>query len=1130
MIIIASFLILTASSTTFESQPNATDGLDSYIRENLDSNFGTSTILRVGKVSIGLDNKALIAFNISEINSTSTITSAKIQVYVNVSSGVSNRTINIYRVTSNWSESETTWNNATSISLWNSFGGDYAELIDSIVFTNSSGIYYNFTITSLARSWLNGTYNNFGIVLLSNNSQPGNNTDIASSDNTAPEQRPKIIIDYTSNAPPTIDDFSSSSSLTNPKEIGEQVMFSVNWTDLEANSARLFVCNSSNISYFGCIERSFCNTSLQAFGPSSCSYTVLSSDNRTTKYFVGMCDSGSLNCSQPNQSYFYMNHFPNITLIQPNGGENINQSQGNYTIKFNVSDADSDLLKANIYYGLAQNSTTNLIASNLNLTAYCTDSDSRTNTTNNCSYSWNSSGIYGIYFMTIILNDSFSLFNDSSSSAFNVTSIADNLAPNITSQWIDSDISSGELVHIYANVSDENINTVWVSINSSTQVNITMSNTSSITFNASWIATGEGNYSFKVYANDTVGNLNNTIAWQNFTIRKPNATSQNETSPASALPLSLIRISSIFNSTDALRGIYANLNTPEGFVFISNYSQNLSLGNFTANEQKTAIWIVSVPLSQSNYTLNVTYRDMYGNSFNSSNFYVNVASSLGGSGNTSVYFVTVWGYPEVQTSNNYYAESAFTLNGEYSTPDTIKISLYDPSGNLIVSPLDMSLKQTGVYNYTYAVPSSQTTGQWETKINATKNSTNYYANQFWKLVGALFDLGSITIINSSVNNLNISVKATNVGNTTTDLTLSWNLTRVDNDAVLGSGGETFAVGATPVTKYYSPNISYAGNVKITFLGRYSTTETAGAYSIFTTTPANIICGDGTCNGGETCSSCTSDCGQCPAAGTGGGGGAEIKKGKTADFTIKVDKNITLTKNLEKTIYLEINNTGSIDLREVSLKLESLPDEFYMIDPYKMLSIRVGETRKFRVRFIVKNFAGEQNFNFTVSAGSLIKKEPARIIIINMKDYFLLEISRLRGRIWELENKNLINESKACKDMINKIEEDIENEEFINANDNIKNTDDCIDKIEEKIQKESPGHEGTKISWLPILIWILIAMVIAIISFTVYKFYRKIKIVDFIKNKEIAVPQVVAATTSQENFTDRLNRIKEKLGK
>lgn len=43
------------------------------------------------------------------------------------------------------------------------------------------------------------------------------------------------------------------------------------------------------------------------------------------------------------------------------------------------------------------------------------------------------------------------------------------------------------------------------------------------------------------------------------------------------------------------------------------------------------------------------------------------------------------------------------------------------------------------------------------------------------------------------------------------------------------------------------------------------------FNIFQCTPA-LFCGDGSCNGSETCSTCPADCGICPAPAGGGGGG------------------------------------------------------------------------------------------------------------------------------------------------------------------------------------------------------------------------------------------------------------------
>jgi len=78
------------------------------------------------------------------------------------------------------------------------------------------------------------------------------------------------------------------------------------------------------------------------------------------------------------------------------------------------------------------------------------------------------------------------------------------------------------------------------------------------------------------------------------------------------------------------------------------------------------------------------------------------------------------------------------------------------------------------------------------------------------------------------------------------------------------------------------------------------------------------CGDGICGSGETCSSCSTDCGTCPAtAAAGGGGGGSSRTRKVSmeltvpEFPPLVDGDKIITK-----LYLE--NTGDIDLENVDL--------------------------------------------------------------------------------------------------------------------------------------------------------------------------------------------------------------------
>jgi hypothetical protein len=1096
--------------TIYDSQPDSTTGKDTYIQENSNNtNYGSNTKMLVGKDGLGRNHKSLIEFNISSIPAGNTVVSAKLQINVLYSSSDNNITISLYRLTSPWNESEATWSNRTISELWNTTGGSYAEEVDSLQFSNESR-FYNFTITNLVRNWVNGSYTNYGIILVSNDSSTGNRREIDSSDSTNSSARPKLVIDYTENAPPFIINITTDSNLTDFKQVGKQVNFTIFWNDLEGDNAGVYICNSSDISFgSGCGNKTFCSTSLSSTNPIQCSYTITSSENRTTSFFTALCDD--YNCSDANQSYFYVNNFPIVLVIHPNDSEIMNQSQGNYSIKFNVSDPDDDFLLADIYYGTTQNSTTNIITSGLNLTNYCTDSDSKTSTANNCSYSFNSSELYGTYYLTIMVNDSYSLGNDSSDNSFYIRSINDNVPPNIITQWIEGDIHSGEMIQIYANITDEHVmGDVWAAINTTPQTNVTLLNKSSVSpliFNGSWIATSNNTYQYKIYAKDIMGNLNDTVSWQTFSVRKPNATTQNEYGPSIALPFHTIKITGELNASDSLRDIHAYLTIPEGFTFLSDYPQNSYLGNFSTGEIKNATWFLSVPLTEADYVLNISYSDPYSDSWNSSNFDIQVTSAIGGG-----YELDVSGYPEVQTSDSYYSEAYFKQSGIYTSPDSIEVSLYDSLGNLIVDSVDMSVKQTGIYNYTYSVPSSATTGQWETRVNATKSSVSYYARQFWKLVGALFDVGGIVILDTNVSHLNISVILENKGTSSADLILSWNLTRTDTNQELDSGGATIGIGAgESITRYYSPETTYVGQVKITFLGRYSGTETAGAYEIFSTTSA----------------------GAAPPVtpgGGGGGGGGIITPVEETNLEITVDEIVYVAENIPKTISLKINNTGKKDLTNISLILEGLDEFFYTISPGTINSLKNGEIKSFDIRFLVINMSGERNLDYTIRTNEITKKESGKIIILSILDYLRKEIERLALRIEGIGSKITDRSLKAdlgkCNDTLILIKSQMNDENFIDAKNNINVADECMDKIEQKI---SGG--GVLPFDIGYFFWILIGLVLSIMIIVIliiiilYKMSSRIKFKGTQRKPHLEMSEKIM---NEEYFNDRMRKIRGRL--
>ena len=1121
------------------SQPNITDGKDTYLRELSETNYGDVTELRLGTVTTGggRELRSILYFNLSSIPSENTVISADLSIYISSSSTNNTITVNAYRLTSNWTENNANWYNRTQSTNWTSDGGDYnTQIFNSSLITNETG-WVNFSIDLLARNWVNGTYENLGLMLYAPDATPGDSKDFYSSNYTSdPTLIPKLTIEHVGNAPPSINTLTSNSSQSTPTPIGDNILFTLNWTDLENDNSKIYICNSSNITVAsGCGDTTFCSTSLASTNIATCSYTTLTTDNRTTSFWAAVCDTA--NCSSISaENYFYINHNPAISLTQPNGGETVNQSLGNYSILFSVNDTDSDNLTATLYYGATSGSTTNTIASNINLSNYCTDADNDTATTNTCSYSWNSTGIYGAYYMTIVINDSYTTTNDTSDATFNAVSIVDIEAPQITSTSIDSGIYSGKTTTVNATITDGNIITAWVDLNY-TATNVSMTNTSLTAFTITFAAPAIGTYAYRVHASDIVGNLNNSLSWQEFNVTKPNATAQNTQAPSVALPYNTVVVTSQLNATDAPTGVYAYLNAPAGFTFLGDYPQNQALGDFTTGQTKNATWFLSVPITESTYTLNVTYTDGYSNQWNSSSVSIQVTSAISGG-----YVLDITGYPEVETSGTYYVESKFKQDATYTAPDSITINIYDAAGSQVVGPVAMTEESTGQHNYTYTVGASATEGQWESVINATRSSTSYFANQFWKVVGGPFDVRNITVLNSSINNLIINVTTENTGGANKDLTLEWNLTVESNGTLLDSGADTFMVPASSTRLWtVNPTTTFVGQVRITMLGFYSQTEKAGAYEVFSTTTSGLYCGDGTCNNGESCSTCSADCGSCTTPDTGGGGGGTVTviEEKAELIFQNLPETIELATGIEKIVAFTINNTGTIDLTNLILNFENLSSKYYSISPLAINTLKPGETKKFFAKFLISDFSGSQKATIKITSNQIDITQPITINVLNMRDYLISELERLREKIDQLKQKltdeekpTLVEELKTCEDILSKLENNIRKEEFINANNNIKETEDCIQDIEDKSPKlkKIPFTEIQMISyWVWIITWSLILILIAIIIIITRFLYKKIKLLSFVKGKQSQVTTQTKPTREKEFIEDKLKRIKENLG-
>jgi len=115
----------------------------------------------------------------------------------------------------------------------------------------------------------------------------------------------------------------------------------------------------------------------------------------------------------------------------------------------------------------------------------------------------------------------------------------------------------------------------------------------------------------------------------------------------------------------------------------------------------------------------------------------------------------------------------------------------------------------------------------------------------------------------------------------------------------------FDIGATDGVISFTPTNSQNGSYSITILVEDNSSCSNSIDSdVFNLTVIKYYCGDGSCNGEETCSTCQRDCGKCGAApaaagggGGGGGGSGESSKGCHANLC-NVDSKTLRTKQKE----------------------------------------------------------------------------------------------------------------------------------------------------------------------------------------------------------------------------------------
>jgi uncharacterized membrane protein len=336
-------------------------------------------------------------------------------------------------------------------------------------------------------------------------------------------------------------------------------------------------------------------------------------------------------------------------------------------------------------------------------------------------------------------------------------------------------------------------------------------------------------------------------------------------------------------------------------------------------------------------------------------------------------------------------------------PDTIVVSLYDPVDNLILENASMTKLSTGRYLRWYNTTASSNQGNWRWVVTITKESNVITKDVYTRLVGGPFDVRDISILDNSITVLGISVVIENTGDDSQDAFIQWNLTRSDTGASLKEGLDTVLIPANAeVTHEVNPsNITYLGDVRITFIVTYSGTEKAGAYEDFTTVEPAPPGPPGPGRGEEA-----------PAA-------PVVPPGKPGIEITDYPDEIPTETGWAQYPSVTVNNTGQTTLHNVQIKLNGIPDSWYTVTPKLLPALNAGKTETFVINILVPSGTEAKQYYGTINATSdeaYDEKLTSVIVFGSREELVRYQLEKLKAAFEDFKEDVEAEEARGEKDL------------------------------------------------------------------------------------------------------------------
>ena len=150
-------------------------------------------------------------------------------------------------------------------------------------------------------------------------------------------------------------------------------------------------------------------------------------------------------------------------------------------------------------------------------------------------------------------------------------------------------------------------------------------------------------------------------------------------------------------------------------------------------------------------------------------------------------------FNEISAGKTYRAK-LWVLNYEsvptnaYATPT---LTIYDAVRNKVIENVEMTKISTGIYEYTYSVPSSAVQGVWETDVSVEVETGKIIKkNDYWEVEGSPAQVKINSITDNTIPSVSANVTISNEGSVGYEYQYEWCIVSSENNAC-GGGNDVF---------------------------------------------------------------------------------------------------------------------------------------------------------------------------------------------------------------------------------------------------------------------------------------------------------------------------------------------------